>query len=65
MIASNPKAVSTQNQYTEAIYGHLRNLDVCLQHLLKENTAGRKEVTAELKKEIITLTKTIRDLAGK
>ena len=62
---SNPEGVSTQDQYTEAIYGHLRNLDTCLQHLLQESAEGREKMVAEIKQEIITLTQTIRDIAGR
>ncbi len=62
---SNPESVSTQDQYTEAIYGHLRNLDTCLQHLMQENAEGRDKMVAELKQEIIILTQTIRDIAGR
>jgi hypothetical protein len=62
---SNPKGVSTQDQYTETICGHLRNLNTCLQRLLEENAKGQDKMVAELKQEIMTLTQTIRDIAGR
>ncbi len=49
------------DDYMEAIYGHLRNLDVTLQHLM-QNAAGETIEAAEtLSAEIRALTETIRN----
>ncbi|TDI66577.1 MAG: flagellar motor protein MotA [Alphaproteobacteria bacterium] len=60
---ADPEQQSLQNQYTEAIYGHLRNLDASVQRLIQDGGAGGDANLSNLKKEIMRLTQAIQSLS--
>ena len=60
---ADPEQAALQNQYTEATYGHLRNLDESVQHLVQDGTAGRDSTISDLKSEIMRLTQAIKSLS--
>jgi hypothetical protein len=50
-------------EHTEAMRGHLRNIDIVVQRLLAESEQGRQQSTAELRNDLRVLTRTIAALA--
>jgi len=54
----------TMEQYAEAMYGHLHNIDSALQNLSHDANQGRDMAVQELKQEIARLTQTIIDISS-
>ena len=54
----------TMEQYAEAMYGHLHNIDAALQSLSQDSAQGRDSAVHELKQEIARLTQTIVDISS-
>ena len=54
----------TMEQYAEAMYGHLHNIDSALQNLSQESAQGRDYAVQELKQEISRLNQTIVDISS-
>jgi len=54
----------TMEQYAEAMYGHLHNIDSALLNLSQDATQGRDMAVQELKQEIARLTQTIVDISS-
>ena len=54
----------TMEQYAEAMYGHLHNIDSALQNLSQDAVQGRDMAVHELKQEISRLTQTIIDISS-
>lgn len=52
-----------QDEGTEALRGHLRNIEIYVQRLLAEAEQGRVQSTAEIRNDIRILTRTIAALA--
>ena len=63
---ADQEQISIQNQYTEAIYGHLRNLDETMQAVAEQTATNgggaRDESFWELKKELARLTQTLKSM---
>ncbi len=58
----NPASpLNEDNPYTEAIYGHLRNLDTSVQQLAQGHAQDRNDALHELRREIMNLTQTIQN----